>query len=49
MMQVIPHAFETFGRRFADLLLFCVTSTLVARACGLARSRAGFSGARSWS
>jgi protein-S-isoprenylcysteine O-methyltransferase Ste14 len=27
MMQVIPHTFETFGRRFADLLLFCVTLT----------------------
>jgi len=27
MRQVIPHAFETFGRRFADLLLFCVTLT----------------------
>jgi protein-S-isoprenylcysteine O-methyltransferase Ste14 len=24
---VIPHAFETFGRRFADLLLCCVTLT----------------------
>jgi protein-S-isoprenylcysteine O-methyltransferase Ste14 len=27
MMQGIPRAFETFGRRFADLLLFCVTLT----------------------
>jgi len=27
MRQVIAHAFETFGRRFADLLLFCVTLT----------------------
>ncbi|PYK26087.1 MAG: hypothetical protein DME59_08700 [Verrucomicrobia bacterium] len=26
MIQVVPHAFEMFGRRFADLLLFCVTS-----------------------
>ena len=25
MAQVIPQAFETFWRRFADLLLFCVT------------------------
>src|SRR5207253_10558813 len=24
--QVIPHASEMFGRRFADLLLFCVTA-----------------------
>ena len=27
MRQVIPHAFETFGRRFADLLLCSVTLT----------------------
>ena len=27
MTQVIPHASEMFKRRFADLLLFCVTST----------------------
>jgi protein-S-isoprenylcysteine O-methyltransferase Ste14 len=27
MTQVIPHASEIFGRRLADLLLFCVTST----------------------
>src|ERR1043166_2277122 len=27
MIQVIPRAFETFGRRFADFLLFCVTLT----------------------
>src|SRR6266404_7430562 len=25
--SMIPHASEMFGRRFADLLLFCVTST----------------------
>src|SRR5205823_2074534 len=25
--QVIPHASEMFGRRFANLLLFCVTAT----------------------
>ena len=27
MTQVIPRVFRMFGRRFADLLLFCVTST----------------------
>ena len=28
--QVVPHVSEIFGRRFADLLLFCVTSTELA-------------------
>jgi hypothetical protein len=27
MFDLVPHVSEMFGRRFADLLLFCVTST----------------------